>query len=132
MPDTETPAAQLRTAAKWMRKRAEAATPGPWRPVSALYQDDAFSAVLDDRGDVDDPRTWLVGSGLGAVNPAGTVDHIASWHPLVALAVADWLEVEAAAADLVANDPVTAKAVGLPDKRALAVARAYLGETDAT
>ena len=125
MPDTETPAAQLRTAAKWMRKRAEAATPGPWRPVSALYQDDAFSAVLDDRGDVDDPRTWLVGSGLGAVNPAGTVDHIASWHPLVALAVADWL------------DSVTDRWIGVPAgpsepepedfDAALAVARAYLG-----
>ena len=114
MPDTETPAAQLRTAAKWMRKRAEAATPGPWRPVSALYQDDAFSAVLDDRGDVDDPRTWLVGSGLGAVNPAGTVDHIASWQPSVALAVADWLEEEAAHEFAPDPDP------------ALAVARAYL------
>jgi hypothetical protein len=44
---TQTPAAELREAAALLRERAEAATPGPWRPISALWRDDAFAAVLD-------------------------------------------------------------------------------------
>lgn len=45
-------------------------------------------------------------------------EHIASWHPVVALAVADWLEAA------LARDP---RAQGTECETALAVARAYLG-----
>ena len=52
-------------------------------------------------------------------------EHVASWHPLVALAVADWLDTEAEIAGR-----------GLPDESgsvypALRVARIYLGRDDA-
>jgi hypothetical protein len=47
--------------------------------------------------------------------------HIASWHPAVALAVADWL-------DDCARLPATTFHGQVFDGRALAVARAYLGE----
>jgi hypothetical protein len=136
MADGEAPAAQLRAAAKLMRERAtEAETPGyesdhpgkPWCPewtytvvrhVSRNVDTDCSAHPWDSENERDCNR-WGRHAGY----------HIAGMHPGVALAVADWLEAEAAAADLVANDPVTARAVGLPDKRALAVARAYLGET---
>jgi hypothetical protein len=64
-----------------MREVAEAATPGPWT--------------------TDNREMWVLAAGEnildgccpgdGAVNP-GDGAHIASWHPGVALAVADWLE----------------------------------------
>lgn len=44
--------------------------------------------------------------------------HLAPWHPVVALAIADWLEAQAR---------LWANGTGLLDKSALAVARAYLG-----
>lgn len=46
----------------------------------------------------------------------GLSRHIASWHPNIALAVADWLDNE----DLMCG--------GYPNILAVAVARAYLGE----
>lgn len=45
--------------------------------------------------------------------------HVASWHPAVALAVADWLDDAATLAD----------ETGRIDRHALAVARAYIGES---
>jgi len=100
----------LRRAASLMRERAEAATPGPWRVVAD--SDTGETSVLGGPYDryLADVHEWSTGIG----NPA----HIASWHPAVALAVADWLE-------------VTARDVGtstLAFHAALAVARAHLGE----
>ena len=58
------------------------------------------------------------------VNQA-VAEHIASWHPAVALAVADWL-------DEVARQKEIGGVVDTRmSNRALAVARAYLGEPDA-
>ena len=67
----------------------------------------------------------------GPVVTGGEADmrHIASWHPAVALAVADWLDAVAEAWPISEPDyglSVRAEAVG--HRQALAVARAYLGE----
>ncbi len=54
-------------------------------------------------------------------------EHIASWHPAVALAVADWLEDEADFAVRVKTDYGDDNG-DIPAPLALAVAGAYLGE----
>jgi len=125
----------LRRAAALMRSRAEGATPGPWS-----YSDEAVWAAPG--------FGQICGMGL-----AGNGVHIASWHPAVALAVADWLEAEAAALQAMAafsgvaatvEHEVNIRGAALTIRKhdkgrvsleadtsvpALAVARAYLGET---
>lgn len=98
----------LRRAAALMRERADWATPGPWH-----------AKITDD-------RQWcLVTNGDPEVGVAAQcaddddADHLASWHPDVALAVADWLDDEGIHFD--ADDTTHA--------RAIAVARTYLGES---
>lgn len=65
---------------------------------------------------------------------SAAAEHIASWHPAVALAVADWLDT--AGADLFAHGPLCCDdgcmecddVLWMPHvRRAIAVARAYLG-----
>ena len=98
-----------------MRRRAEAATPGPWeRDGHAIHAD---------------REEWDRGGGKQAIarmfmphrapRMDANAEHIASWHPAVALAVADWLE-------QVAEDGpfLTAQ---VKDKAAT-VASAYMGE----
>lgn len=63
----------LRKAAALMRERAEAATGGPWL---------AYGHTVEGAGTVYFDKHSL----------HGDADHIASWHPAVALAVADWLD----------------------------------------
>ena len=126
MPADQPPAAVLREAAQLMREFAEAAAPGPWTPVDALFSQESFGAVVGSDGDAQDPETWIVGTGRrppGSRSYAADVQHIASWHPLVALAVADLLEREAGLIDAQVfprSDPVM-------ERYPLAVARAYLG-----
>ena len=113
----------LREAARLMRERAEAATPGPWTQGMAGTKllpevDNAFHfgmVVLTALGTDD---------GDGGVS---TATHIASWPPGVALAVADWLD-EIAAKEAARGLAGVSTRVLYVD-RALAVARAYLGET---
>jgi hypothetical protein len=153
---TETPAAQLRAAAKLMRERAEAASDGPW-----------FSWIegRDGHGEesfVGTPRADLYVSvgmhGEGAHERwQADQDYIATMHPIVGAALADWLEATATDADdLIKQDTpdcgheddtlgchcergpvwgcdrcgeyIAPGACHCWDK-ALAVARAYLGET---
>lgn len=105
-------AEELRTAAALMRDRARNATPGPWETDS----DDCCvgSAPMNRPGD----DYWVL-MRPGATR--GDLAHIASWHPAVALAVADWLEAEASAADReYEGDPT----YFLPS---VTVARTYLG-----
>lgn len=75
----------LRRAASLMRDRAEGAAQGVWDEVAVRDVDGrTFNAVeADGRLVCEIPRT-----------PQGSADswHVASWHPSVALAVADWLE----------------------------------------
>lgn len=101
----------LRRAAALMRERAGDSTPSPWRVVAD--PDGVEVSVIGGPRDhyLADVHEWSTGLG----NPF----HIASWHPAVALAVADWLDAEADAVDGLASS--------LSDY-ALTVARAYLQE----
>jgi hypothetical protein len=103
----------LRRAARLMRERAEAASPAPWRnePGSVGRQADGKPW----------PSTYVAHSAnlpRFKVHSVADAEHIASWHPAVALAVADWLAYEAAFCE-VEDVP--------PSPQAVAVARAYLG-----
>lgn len=108
-----TPAETIRRAAGLMRERAEGINLiFPWRAEGRVV-----TATQDFDGD--DPD-WDMGFGVAVCTRQDEAEHIASWHPLVAAAVADWLD---AAAKLY-EDP-TRRVVG---NHALKIARAYLGE----
>lgn len=119
---SETPAETIRRAAKLMRERAEAATPGSWLGVMGRFEDADWPCVITAEGDLKDARTWLLGAGNGGVNREADAAHAGSWHPLVALAVADWLESFNGTAwgPAVRHSPEY--------EYALKIARAYLGE----
>ena len=113
----------LRRAAAEMRANAEGCIPGPWRVE--MDEDSGQQYVVGAR-DIAEVHEW----STGLRNP----EHIASWHPAVALAVANWLDDTARIADeqsaiaTSAGIPITAdEYVNANDKAALAVARAYLG-----
>ena len=109
----------LRRAAALMRERAEAATPGPWRT-------DVLSDVVADHDDVSwDVADVSVLCPWPSATEHGNAAHIASWHPTVALAVADLLDAVALVADHYPPIEVRPQSVA---NYALAVARAYLGE----
>jgi hypothetical protein len=125
MTDTS-PAVLLRQAATQIRERARAAAPGPWKLTRASQDLRLESPALGD-----ELASWTY-----SVRPwepsdwdecdTAVPEHIASWHPDVALAVAELLDFSAATSrilDAVGQDP---------DNRpthhyALAVARTYLG-----
>ena len=118
----EVPVETIRRAAASMRERAGAATNGGhgWR-VADLPGANEVWADRDAAG----YDAFMVATTATRLNPnpgtPGHADatHIASWHPAVALAVADWLDREAVLHD----------ALGGAMPQALAVARAYLGES---
>jgi hypothetical protein len=97
----------LREAAALMRERAEAATPGPW--IWDGYHKEMFTG----------PQVNGCCAGDGWFDHWQDAEHIASWHPAVAHAVADLLD--RAADD---HDATPCPAIA----GALAVARAYLNE----
>ena len=114
----------LRRAAALMRERAEAATPGPWQVTEDVDTGERF--VYDTRRtELAQVAEWSTGLG----NPR----HIASWHPAVALAVADWLDATAHRVDM-GKPRRGGVAPGRNNhswrgsREALKVARAYLGE----
>ena len=90
----------LREAAALMRSRAgsveAAAVPTPWRALPRLDSENFGWVVASGVVDADYDNTVAVCS---FDFEGGTSQHIASWHPTVALAVADWLEAEAGAMD---------------------------------
>ena len=105
----------LRKAAALMRERAEAALRGPWEALGSEHALGYFDVVQP--ADMDREiaaRVW-----------PSNAEHIASWHPAVALAVADWLDGVAWAID--SDDELAEPGFGEPTA-AFAVARAYLGE----
>lgn len=103
-----------REAATLMRQRAEAAD-RYWN--ADVVPGDSLHLWVPDY-DPSDPsgQTAMQRVVGGAESPLA--EHIASWHPAVALAVADWLDA------CLARDP---RALGTEAESALAVARAYLG-----
>ena len=115
----------LRRAAALMRERAEAATPGQWL-VDADAAD--FPVLAPDTSDFTWDGVFICTTRLDEKADANRADadHIASWHPAVALAVADWLDGVAWAID--SDDELAEPGFGEPTA-AFAVARAYLGES---
>lgn len=110
-------AERLREAAALMRSRAEGASPGPWSeygyPVETVSGEGGESTVRDPDGfDV----------ALLTSDQFDDCSHIASWHPAVALAVADVLDL---AAQWVEDHPGSWPPA---NKAALVVANAYLGQ----
>lgn len=109
-----TPVETLREAARLMRERAEAATPGPWTThgigvLAPRERDD----IAEGPGRIFEAQLPYRSERMRA-NTA----HVVGMHPGVALAVADWLEAEVWASE----------SPGFPEPRALTVARVYLGE----
>lgn len=76
-------AALLREAAAKIRERAEAATGSPWDPI--LIEDEAGSA---DSYVISLTGFTSIGEDVGEGMCGQDAEHIASWHPAVALAVA--------------------------------------------
>jgi hypothetical protein len=156
MPDT--PSQELREAAKLMRERAEAATPGPWeRPLDVRHKNFVMAALPEgeqgsyksgsipagfashkgptgryagqrERVSVVSAAIWSIG-GFMRKRSGRDLDYIAGMHPAVALAVADWLDNEAQAAEAI---PAGSPVLGPLIRHALAVARAYLGTGEST
>jgi hypothetical protein len=124
----------LRRAAALMRERAEAAADGPW---AAVVLGSEGYAVLGDRPAEDRRLSRLRVARLGWEDwdtDKSDAEHIASWHPAVALAVADLLDNEANAmdrADGFARDYAHVQTASYNDARRRLLtdlARAYLGE----
>jgi hypothetical protein len=124
----------IRRAAAHMRARAEAATPGPWIAKDSGRHVTIFGTQ----------HRYVADAGVNHVDQVHRdAAHIAAMHPGVALAVADWLDAEAAAheggmgvsdalRDLVAEVSASEYDVQVAVstlKQAVAVARAYLDES---
>lgn len=97
----------LREAARLMRKRAEAATPSPWKATG----NSSIEAPSGFRGRV----VASVGAYESGWPSVADARHIASWHPAVALSIADWLDTGATPNSCVDREPM------------FRVAHAYLG-----
>jgi hypothetical protein len=96
---------EIRRAAALMRERAQPMVTGtPW---------------VDGRGHVQMQSGFIIAGSMGMLASA----HIASWHPAVALAVADWLD---DVAEAMADDAAEHTVSPYESEQALAVARAYL------
>jgi hypothetical protein len=121
------PAETLRSAAGLIRERAEAVPQGAWkgRPWVAEECGDDEAGNCPCIVSQGERKPYLEAQVppiqyVCDAESAGHAAHIASWHPAVALAVADWLESAARDAEMIGPDPA-----------ALAVARAFLGEAQA-
>ena len=83
----------LRQVAALMRERAEAATPGPWHPVQSDYTFNPSIGTVNAEG-AEHLRSdqWIAEAGPDGEGGMENAEHIASWHPAVALAVAATLD----------------------------------------
>jgi hypothetical protein len=134
MPD-QSPADVLRAAASLMRERAGAATSPdwpdrPWQVTECAGQPGdprdgcpciVYQGEYGPDGHAQSPLIQYVADAEAAEFAA----YIASMHPGVALAVADWLDAEAERAERPGSFALHSLSPG-----PLAIARAYLGETD--
>jgi hypothetical protein len=113
------PAEELQLAAKQLRERASAATPGPWQHM-CLGSEGCL--VLRKKRTIREHghnRVARFGQKDWQADHADA-EYVAGMHPGVALALADWLDGEAAVIGGFRD----------PDPLPLAVARAYLGTDD--
>lgn len=122
---TGTPAETIKRAAVLMRERAGAANPGPWLSLIEGRDhrggdDFILTGTTEPGGDGRGEDVYVTVRGRD-YNQLWNEDqdHIASWHPLVALAVADWLEASAKAREGTSANTAS---------YALKIALAYLGE----
>jgi hypothetical protein len=118
---SEKPAETLRRAAKLMRERAEAATPGPWHAHEDYVSSGTFGLVST--GVNEDPS---VADHVLVERDHRDAEHMAGMDPLVGLALAVLFD---RIAWMVEIDADLTERVGVPET--LAVARAYLGEVQA-
>lgn len=109
----------LRRAAALMRERAQAATAGPWSLVPGAANVWHFP---------EEGAPAVVVKAIGRAVGMSDAEHIASWHPAVALAVADWLDVAADSPTCICDCHLADGDPHCEHSAALAVARAYLGE----
>jgi hypothetical protein len=119
MPE-QSPAETLRAAASLLRQRAEKATPGPWKPMvlgSEGYLVHRDSGTIRERGR---GRVARFGCKDWDADRADA-EYVAAMHPLVGVALAGWLD--RFGDKLYCYGPAEFE-------HALAIARAYLGETD--
>lgn len=115
----------LRRAASLMRERAEAARPGPYTADAAPEMWNNPIVCGPEYPAEEEGRThrFVIAECHGFSKPANAA-HIASWHPAVALAVADWLDACADYIELaMAGHPGWKAAV----HHAETIARDYLG-----
>ncbi|MEV6180162.1 hypothetical protein [Streptomyces sp. NPDC052015] len=124
-----TPADELRTAAEKLRALATAATPGPWRDHDThLGQYGHTATVLSGERNTTDLRAWLPTMSQESWDETRNVwadaAYMAAMHPLVGLALADWLDIAVEYADRWPPDAQTNSPFRLG---ALAVARAING-----
>lgn len=131
------PAEEMREAARVLRERAGAATPGPWRRE---YPDAPNTGIVNESG-----TTVVPGVVARHRWPRPTdAEHIAALHPIAALALAEWMD--ETAADMQHAGAVESRAEGLDGQplvvwvpgdlghhpawtAALRLARTYLGRT---
>ena len=95
-------AARLREAAKVLRERAEAATPGPWR---GEYSGKTGPVVMN----AESHNALDHVAKCSHFRPHSDAAYIATMHPGVGLALADWLDTEAE--DFPYIDPERSQAV---------------------
>ena len=111
----------LRKAATLMRERAKAVTPGATWTGGHCW--------ITDHDPSDPSGQTAMQREIGGVSSDGDAEHIASWHPAVALAVAGWLEATAREFDALGHLHLDEHPVDGRRTAGLAVARAYLETT---
>lgn len=124
MTAVKSPAETLRSAAKLMRERALAATPGPWRAHEENHGNWYVSSVAFGQVSTGINEEPSLPEFLMIERDQRDAEHVAGMDPVVALALADLLD---RVAWMVKLDGELAGRVGVDET--LAVARAFLGET---
>lgn len=130
------PADEIRAAARLLRDRAQAATPGPWRTHDTHLTHGGHTATILTGGDRDTALVAWLPTGSDepwdeARNAWRTADWIALADPVVGLAMADLLDGYALDVETCPEDH---PGIGLPgepvnvDELVLALARAVLGD----
>jgi hypothetical protein len=107
---TDDPAALLRAAAQHLRSLSQAATPGPWRQHDThLGQYGHTATVLSGERNTTELRAWLPTMSQESWDETRNVwadaAYIATMHPGVGKALADWLDAAAEDAEMIGPDP---------------------------
>lgn len=112
------PAETLRRAAKLMRERAEGCETRGWHWVALGEK------RYPQRISADGNLSVIAETFIDPAHRPYEAEHIASWSPPVAAAVAEWLDAAASTAERTEAEGASVH----PDSYAFKVARAYLGE----